>query len=496
MAQQQQLQGSALEALAKSIAATLKPDFDGKDVGITRSGDKIILPAIPTPMHEKTAIEYLERKLKHDEMTVGIHEDIDCHPLEGAWALKKVLEQKFGWAESKEREVNGFFGKQKIPAQLVSLEVSLGKFEQVVWGNFQLPGMEDSELHCSASRRNGRFIFNIAGEIKKKFETEAKDIAQRVRDFLKANSLYKGQAIRLTVDENGEINHQEPPKFVDLSRVNESELIFSEDLEKQVQTNLFAPIEHTNMCRSHKIPLKRGVLLEGAYGTGKTLAAYVTAKKAVKNGWTFIYLERVGGLDKALEFAKRYEPCVIFAEDIDRVMAGERDIEVDDILNTIDGIESKNSEIMVILTTNDVNSIERAMLRPGRLDAVISFHAPDAKAAEKLIRLYARGLIEENTNLTAAGKELAGTIPAVIREVVERSKLYAISRGEGDSLKLNGDDIAVAAKGMKGHLALLESPKPDPTAEELFSQSFKTLVHNSFNGNVDTLAEKLYELMN
>src|SRR5262249_9702485 len=112
----------------------------------------------------------------------------------------------------------------------------------------------------------------------------------------------------------------------------------------------------------------------------KTLTAYVTAKKSSSNNWTFIYLDRVAGLHEAFRFAKQYAPSVIFAEDIDRAVNGDdRTTDIDDVLNTIDGIESKGGEIITILTTNHVDQINRAMLRPGRLDAVISIQAPDAE---------------------------------------------------------------------------------------------------------------------
>lgn len=470
-------------------------EYQNKNVGIERFGEKIILPAVPAPMHEMTAIEYLQRKLAHDETTVNVNEKIECHPLEGAWAMKKVLEQKYGWAETADLTVKGMFGPEDVPPQIITLETSYQKYEQVIWGGFTVLGIK-GKLQCGAGKGPNGLHFVIQGTIKKKSEGEVKALADDIREYVKHHSLYRSQPIILKTDGNGTVDFTNPPSFLDLAKVREDELIFAEDLQRQVNTNLFTPIEQTEACRAHKIPLKRGILLEGKYGTGKTLAAYVAAKKAVKNGWTFIYLDRVAGLDSAIEFAKRYEPAVIFAEDIDRTMSGERDVEVDDILNTIDGIGSKNREIMVILTTNDVNAIEKAMLRPGRLDAVISFSPPDAAAAEKLIRLYARGLVAEKENLSEAGKELDGQIPAVIREVVERSKLYAISHSGAGKLKLTGKDIATSARGMKRHLELLEVKTDEPSIEEQLGQRFKVMIDKTVGahvgetkGNVEKMVE-------
>ncbi len=253
-----------------------------------------------------------------------------------------------------------------------------------------------------------------------------------------------------------------------------------------MKTNLFTPIERTEHCRRLKIPLKRGVLLEGPYGTGKTLTAFVTAKKCADNGWTFIMLDRVSGLKDALTFARMYSPAVVFAEDIDRVVAGERSVSMDDVLNNIDGVESKGTEIITILTSNHAENINRAMLRPGRLDAVLHIVAPDAKAAEKLMRLYARGLILDTEDLTNAGVELNGQIPAVIREVVERSKLYAVSRcvTPNDEFTLKGSDLELAAKGMKEHLKLLNPSAAQPlNSNEQLGKALSLVVQDTVYGN-------------
>ncbi len=164
---------------------------------------------------------------------------------------------------------------------------------------------------------------------------------------------------------------------------------------------------------------------------------------------------------------------------------------MDDILNQIDGVDSKSQELIVILTTNYVENIDKAMLRPGRLDAVISVLPPDAKAAQKLVRLYARGLVAEQENLDEVGVELNGQIPAVIREVVEKSKLAALRHLEFDSdLALTSSDLLVAAKGMKRHLELMAPPtEAIPTPEEAYGKAAKHLL--GLNGHSKMIEDNL-----
>lgn len=451
--------------------------FSKVAVDVENKGTKIILPE---GMSSKEGIECLTRKVKEEETMVSIHEEIDVFVFDGAYAFMKVLQQKYGWAEPV--PVKGFFGD--TPPTVANLEIAYGVHTQIVWGEFKVPGI-DGVLSTNHSRKNGRTIFVIGGKVRQRHKAEVKEIADAVRAYVKVSSVYKGKAIRLKTEEDGAIQAHPGPTFLDLSSVRPEELIFSDAVSEQVQTNLFTPIEHTQTCRDYKIPLKRGILFEGRYGTGKTLTAYVTAKKCEENGWTFIYLDRVAGLKAALDFAKLYGPAVIFAEDVDRAVAGERSVEMDDVLNTIDGVDSKGCETITILTSNHVENINKAMLRPGRLDAVISVTPPDAAAAEKLVKIYARGLIGDGEDLTAVGKELDGQIPAVIREVVERAKLYVINtiKDSKQPLQLTAKSLAASARGMKTHLALMETPKTKQlTAAEQVGHSLETIVAGVLNG--------------
>jgi len=121
-----------------------------------------------------------------------------------------------------------------------------------------------------------------------------------------------------------------------------------------------------------------------------------------------------------------------------------------------------------VLTTNNVEKINRAMLRPGRLDAVIPVRAPDAEAAIKLVRNYSRGLLKATDDeMVPVGAALAGLIPAVIREAVERSKLAAIVRLPKDAtqLDLRPEDLIRANSSMQAQLKLMAQPIPDTRSD-------------------------------
>jgi transitional endoplasmic reticulum ATPase len=348
---------------------------------------------------------------------------------------------------------------------MVGVAISPTEKVQVPWGRIEVPGI-DGHLQTGINEVKGRPAFVISGEVRRKHERAVAALAARAREIIANESIYKAKAIKIAFGQFDSIEDYNP-EFMDLTDVDPNQLILSADVMDAVNTSVFTPIERTELCRTHKIPLKRGVCLAGPYGTGKTLTARVTAYKAVQNAWTYIYLSNVDDLDKAISFAKMYQPAVIFAEDIDQALGTQkRSKDENAVLNTIDGIDSKADEIMVILTTNHVEKLSKAMLRPGRLDAVIAVQPPDEEAVKALIRLYARDMLAKDANLDSVASLLAGEIPATIREVVERSKMAAIATASNGRLALTDRALEIAARGMRAHLELLK-PQPVDTRSDI-----------------------------
>jgi transitional endoplasmic reticulum ATPase len=425
---------------------------------IQAEGEKIVLPK---GMTFDAAIQHLERQQRYEEEVIRVSSRIACFVWDGAIALQKAMKQIYGWPTAE--PTRDFFGEN--PPRMISVEVGPEKSAMVPWGEFSLPGIK-GRVATSYTDLDGKMVFCLTGTIKRKDEGKFKELVELTKKFAKEESIYRSKAVKVRfTNESGEPLEMPEPKFIDLSKVREDEILFSDEVDSAIRTSLFTPIEKSDVCREHGVPLKRGVLLAGPYGTGKTLAAYVTAAKCEKNGWTFLYCERADELEKMVKFAHQYQPAVVFCEDVDRVASGKRTVAMDDILNIVDGIESKKAEIMVILTTNHVENINPAMLRPGRLDAVISVLPPDAETVERLIRMYGRGLVPENANLQHVGKELAGKIPAVVRECVERAKLAAIKLNGGTAFSISSDALLEAARGMRTQLQLLEG-KREPSDKE------------------------------
>lgn len=432
---------------------------------IVHHGDKL---TIPEGMEIPDAVELLKRRMQFLEEEVQLQETFDVFPWDGANAIDTVLTNKFGWSAA--TATPGFFGPR--PPKLISIQIDFDKTKQVPWGSFSLPGVTGL-LSTSAQFKEGRWVFQLVAEVKRKDEKTIQSVFEAVRAYLKENSIYRGKAIKMRfLDDDGDPLPMPEPKFMDTRAISEKMVIYPKAVQTQIEINLFTPIKRVVDCLANAIPIKRGVLLGGTYGTGKTLAATVASKIAVDNGITYLYIPRADELSHAIGFAKQNQSpaCVVFCEDIDRAMSGERSVEMDDILNVIDGIDTKSTNVIVVLTTNDLNAINAAMLRPGRLDAVIEVLPPDAEAVEALLRLYGGLAIDPETDLSKAAAYLDGEIPAVIAEAVKRAKLaqLALQKPGEPVTKLSEAALVASAQSMSQQLKLLKersSVKPKEASD-------------------------------
>jgi transitional endoplasmic reticulum ATPase len=434
---------------------------------------------------------------------VEIVEHFKGFVFDGAIAFQKAMNKMFGSGEAVTTITEGFFGEYKEKPKMIKVEVGAGKSILVPWGKFRVPGIEGF-IHTGCMADNEKVLFGFMAVVHQKHAQQIHELAELTQQYLKEESIYRGKSFRVKFySEHGERFEFPKPSFIDTTHTQRNNIIFSDELAKNIEANLYTVIEKSELCRKHHIPLKRGILLAGTYGVGKTLVAYATAKVCTDNKWTFIMAESAAELKSMVELARDYQPAVVFCEDIDRVVGGdERTEDMDSILNVIDGIESKDTEIMVVLTTNNVESIHPAMIRPGRLDAVITVVPPDTEAVEKLIRLYGSTMIPKGTDLKEVSRKLTGNIPAVIRECVERAKLYSFARGDKEPV-IDGEALVHSEASMTRQLELLKHQviTKKVTPEESVGIIFKQIIEGAqgdvkqLRARVDNVITKLDKLI-
>lgn len=428
-----------------------------KTAGIQRHDELMLL--LPRKMKYDDAIELIAQAKVADEEITVVSESIPCYPWDGAIALAKAMTELFGIVL--QTATPSIFGDK--PPALVSIATGPDTEVKVPWGRFTLPGVKPGFIETGWNGREG--TFTLTGQVRRYDADTVQALFDRTRAIASKESIYRGKALSIRFcDDDGEQLPMPKPSFL---RLSDTLPIFSKSLERAIETNIYTPIRHSRATKAAGIPLKRGVLFAGPYGTGKTMLAGAIARTATQNGWTFIYVPKIDELSYAIDFAMRFQPCVVMSEDVDRVAGMERTNEVNDLLNTLDGIGNKAADIMTILTSNHASNINPALRRPGRIDVTLEVSPPDAEAVTRLIHFYGAGRIRKGESVDNAGRILAGQIPAVIRETLERAKLEALRRSGGTSTELYGIDIVAAATTLLAERGLFQPTKQPDAVERL-----------------------------
>jgi len=179
-------------------------------------------------------------------------------------------------------------------------------------------------------------------------------------------------------------------------------------LEQQVQEIKEAvelPLTHPELYDDIGIKPPKGVILYGEPGTGKTLLA-----KAVANSTSATFLRVVGSeliqkylgdgpklVRELFRVADELAPSIVFIDEIDAVgtkrydanSGGEREIQrtMLELLNQLDGFDSLH-DVKVIMATNRIDSLDPALIRPGRIDRKIEFPLPDQKTKRRIFQIH------------------------------------------------------------------------------------------------------------
>lgn len=162
---------------------------------------------------------------------------------------------------------------------------------------------------------------------------------------------------------------------------------------------------HPELYEEIGIKPPKGVILYGSPGTGKTLIA-----KAVANSTSATFLRVVGSeliqkylgdgpklVRELFRVAEEHAPSIVFIDEIDAVgtkrydsnSGGEKEIQrtMLELLNQLDGFDSR-ADVKVIMATNRIESLDPALIRPGRIDRKIEFPLPDIKTKRKIFQIH------------------------------------------------------------------------------------------------------------
>jgi hypothetical protein len=449
-----------------------------KDDSIKFEGDKIILPARFSGDLLGMA-QFLEQIHEQEEEEFGFGRTFKYRPWDGAAAFQRAMYRVFGTV-GLGKATQTFFGK--IPPQLRTISVGPKETLQVPWGEVNMPTMNAVFDLDGAYDPEYGLLFRINVTAPRKHRARLEAFFNVIQDELEQRSIYKGRAF----------NGAEEPEFIDLSKIDESKVVYSDEVMTQLNSNLWSLIEHTDTMVKLGIPLKRAVLLEGPFGTGKTLAGALTAKRAEANGWTFI-LARPGKDDifEVLNTAKLYAPAVVQFEDIDVVASKGSESEISRLLDALDGIGNKTNGVVALFTTNYVEQLQKGVMRPGRIDSIIRIAELDRNGTEKLIRSVVDSSVLGDIDFDVVYAQVKDFLPAFVKEAVDRAVRYAVSRGNGNlKFTIETDDIVNAAIGLQHQLDLMNDAQHGVEKKPAIDEAIGTVVKGVVDAQVTDILHR------
>ena len=469
MASNNKLTKQMIAAMTKIVTGDDTPEVHLSDI-VRHDGPGIQIPA---DMELDNAIDILTRKRDEEEEMTTVFANIPAFPYDGAHALKVAMERLFGYVVSKRCGCG-----RNHNTELKIVVDAKGTMVTVPWGKFEVPGLS-GHIQTSAAREGKHWVFAIQGEIKGKHKAKFDALVETTKQIALNESIYRGKAFRVKFKD--EYNDSLPVpeiNFLDVSTATEP--IYRSDLQEQFNNDVLSYITHSELVRPlNGGTLKRGVLFAGPYGTGKTLAATWVARKAVENQWTYIYVTDPTDFYDAHLLARAYQPAVIFVEDVDKIAGTDRTVEVDKMLNVLDGTDTKKLDIMCFFTTNHGDKITEAMYRPGRIDFLFRASPPDAEAAIKIAITYAQGRIEGTpADFTEAGQALDGMIPPTIKEAVARAQIRAVIRTGDKNAGISNTDLVAAAQSIERERNTYKGV-PESEVERMGKQIGQTVLHQA-----------------
>ena len=350
-------------------------------------------------------------------------------PWEGAFALQELLTRSYSAVPVPDR-----FQEMTVPS-------ALGE-QRVIWGCYQAPGVGQLDQKGRVGTEGVEYVLTVRA--RKLEEAKVEELFDSLAKEIGKHELYRGRvgnrkAVALLLpeaDSDGDIDLYSPPQVIPIPNAVPEDLILKETLFRRVNVGLFGHI-------SRKEAGRRGVLLAGLPGTGKTLTCKIAARLALDAGRVVFYMKDSRGLEAGLRIAARMQPSMLQVEDLDRQLGGNRTDRTDRILQALDGIGSAD-DVVFMATTNDASTLPEALVRDGRMSSKFIFELLDADAAERLLRSHLGSLCPELLN--GVGKTCAGMQPASIAAVAEKSHDYA--KAEGRKM-IEVDDVVLAIEDVR-----------------------------------------------
>ena len=348
-----------------------------------------------------------------------------------AWAVKHVISSD-GWKVISTRE-------NKLPEQYYSdVSVALDKSESVLL---------DGRIFLEKQSVRYLVILNRYDVIEVAARTEnadlVKDVIQEVETYVNKHNFYRGKKLEF----DGKLS------FIKVEYQGWDDIVLDPVIKEQIRQNTIGFIANIDQWKKYGIPAKRGIILCGDPGTGKTIVCKALLSEA--EGVTIIVTDPVcmaspGSIINLFSIARDLSPAIVIIEDIDMIGI-DRDILLMStppllaLLAVMDGI-TENQNIITVGTTNSIDKLDKTLReRPARFDRIFILERPDYGNRVLILRNQAKTIPLREEIIEYIGQKTNQYTPAQLKEIMYSMVISRVSDSEGvDNLGMEDVDRVIS----------------------------------------------------
>ena len=271
--------------------------------------------------------------------------------------------------------------------------------------------------------------------------------AAEIRAAALAQNVFRGQVLSFGQEVFG--HGQTLLQFHSRPTLGADQLVLDAGTLAEVQRQVVDVARHKAQLLAAGQHLKRGVLLYGPPGVGKTHTVRYLASSLVDTTVIQLTGNALQLIAEACSVARALQPAMVVIEDVD-LIAEDRGMHpgqhplLFQLLNEMDGL-AEDADVVFVLTTNRADLLEPALAaRPGRVDQAVELRLPDAAARRALFELYRGSLEVDTSDLDAVLERTDGVTASFLKELLRRAALLAAQRTEDGPLSVSAEDLGRA----------------------------------------------------
>ncbi len=277
-------------------------------------------------------------------------------------------------------------------------------------------------------------------------------VRARIEALMVEHDMLRGQVMAFGTSEN---RGNELLTFLPRPTLRDEDVVLPDGVLDAIERHTVGIARHGERLLAAGQHLKRGLLLHGPPGTGKTHTVRYLMGRLPESTVVILTGTAMRFVQKAAELARRLQPSVVVLEDVDLIaqdrshgpMMGSSPL-LFSLLDAMDGVGG-DADVTFLLTTNRASELETALAdRPGRVDLAVEIPLPDAVGREALLRLYARG-VKLTADLGPIVEATEGVTASFAKELLRRAALQALAARPDEDVVVGDDEMAGALREMQ-----------------------------------------------